>query len=269
MKAQFLIFALTAINVVILGTMSSSAQGSGAKAPSLSSDGKPTILLVHGAYADGSSWNKVIPKLLAAGYKVVAVQNPLTSLADDVANTRRVLEAQTGPVVLVGHSWGGLIITELGNDERVKSLVYVASFAPSEGQSITDMTKDFPTPSGVAHVTVDKGGFVSLTLEGMTKHFAQDLPLEETRVMAVTQGPIHAKGFEDKVTFAAWKNKPSWFIVSEQDRMIHPDLQRANAKKISARVVSLPTGHVPQGSKPTDVADAIIAAAAVPDKTKK
>lgn len=222
---------------------------------------RTTVVLVHGAFADGSGWNKVIPKLQAKGLNVVSVQNPLTSLADDVAATRRVLDMQTGPVVLVGHSWGGMVITQVGTHPRVKSMVYVASFAPSEGQSINDLTKDYPRASGLDHVITDKEGFVTLSPEGIARHFAQDLPEAETRLMAVTQGPIRGANFEEKVTVAAWKTRPSWFIVSERDLMIPPALQRANAERISARVVSLSADHVPMLSKPSEVAATIIAAA--------
>ena len=225
--------------------------------------GKTTVVLVHGAFADGSSWNKVIPRLHAKGLKVISVQNPLTSLADDVAATRRVLDVQTGPVVLVGHSWGGMVITEIGNHPRVKSLVYVAAFAPAVGQSITDMTKDYPPASGLGHVVADKEGFVTMTFEGISKHFAQDIPDAEARLVAATQGPIRASAFEDKVTQAAWSAKPSWFIVSEKDRMIQPVLQNANAGQISATTIRLPAGHVPQLSRPAEVAAAILSAAAV------
>jgi len=143
----------------------------------------------------------------------------------------------------------------------VKSLVYVASFAPSVGQSIVDMTKGYPKASGLDHVFSDKDGFVSMTLEGITNHFAQDLPGSETQLIAATQGPIRGKNFEEKVSAAAWISKPSWFVVSEKDRMIQPALQRANARQISAKAILLPTGHVPQLSKPTEVAKAIIDAA--------
>jgi pimeloyl-ACP methyl ester carboxylesterase len=215
----------------------------GAQAPA-AADGT-TVVIVHGAFDTGSSWNEVIPQLQAKGLNVVAVANPLSSLADDVAATRRVLDVVTGPVVLVGHSWGGMVITEIGTHERVKALVYVASFAPSEGQSIDDLTKDYPRASGLAHVVADKEGFVTA----------------DTRLMAVTQGPIRGKNFAEKVTAAAWRNKPSWFVVSEKDLMIQPALQKANAEKISARIISLPASHVPQLSMPSQVADAIIAAA--------
>jgi len=248
----------------VVGAMGVAVLGGDAAGPNFAGEETVTVVLVHGAFADGSSWNKVIPKLQASGLNVISVQNPLTSLADDVAATRRVLDVQTGPVVLVGHSWGGLVITEIGNHPRVKSLVYVASFAPSEGQSIVDMTKDYPKASGLDHVVADKEGFVTMSLEGISKHFAQDLPAAETRLMAVTQGPIRGANFEEKVTVAAWRNRPSWFVVAESDRMIQPALQKANAAQISARVVSVPTGHVPQLSRPSEVANAIVAAAAAP-----
>jgi pimeloyl-ACP methyl ester carboxylesterase len=223
---------------------------------------KPTVVLVHGAFDDGSGWNQVIPSLMAKGLKVVSVQNPLSSLADDVAATRRALDMQTGPVVLVGHSWGGMVITEIGTHERVKSLVYVAAFAPSVGQSITDMTKDYPKPSGLDHVVVDKEGFVSMTPEGIAKHFAQDVPAEKQRLMTVVQGPIRASAFDEKVTAAAWSTKPSWFIVADQDRMIQPALQLDNAKRIKAKIVRVPASHVPQLSRSKEVAQAILEATA-------
>jgi pimeloyl-ACP methyl ester carboxylesterase len=231
-------------------------------APSTSAPATPTtIVLVHGAFADGSAWNRVVPLLQAKGLKVVSVQNPLTSLADDVAATRRVLDAQTGPVVLVGHSWGGVVISEVGQHERVKSLVYVAAFAPSEGQSAADLSKDYATPEGLKHLVADKEGFLTLTPEDVAKHFARDLSAAETNLMAVTQGPVRGANFEERTTTAAWKTRPSWYVLSRQDHMMQPALQEAMAKTIGAKVVSLPTSHVPQQSRPKDVADAIAAAA--------
>jgi pimeloyl-ACP methyl ester carboxylesterase len=220
-----------------------------------------TVVLVHGAFADGSGWDRVIPLLQAKGLHVVSVQNPLTSLSDDVAATRRVLDAQTGPVVLVGHSWGGIVISEAGGHERVKSLVYVAAFAPSEGQSASDLGKGYPVPPGLAFLVQDKQGFLTLSPEGVAKHFAQDLPPSQTRVMAATQGPIRAASFDEKVSTAAWKTKPSWFVLTKQDHMIDPRLQKAMAGKISAHVVVVQSSHVPQLSRPAQVADAIVAAA--------
>jgi pimeloyl-ACP methyl ester carboxylesterase len=221
---------------------------------------KPTVVLVHGAFADGSTWNQVIPLLQAKGLKVVAVQNPLTSLADDVAATRRVLDREPAPVVLVGHSYGGVVITEAGQQENVKALVYVAAYAPSEHQSIADLNKDYPAPSGFSHIVADKDGFLTLTQEGVSKHLAQDVAAEQTKLMAATQAPTQGKNFEDRVSFAAWKTKPSWYVISEKDHMLQPDLQRAMAKKIQASVVSLPAGHAPQLSRPADVAAVILAA---------
>jgi pimeloyl-ACP methyl ester carboxylesterase len=223
---------------------------------------KPTVVLVHGAFDDGSGWNSILPTLMAKGLKVVSVQNPLSSLADDVAATRRVLDVQTGPVVLVGHSWGGMVITEIGTHPRVKSLVYVAAFAPSVGQSINDMTKDYPKASGLDHVIVDKEGFVTMSFEGISKHFAQDVPAEKQRLMTAVQGPIRAANFDEKVTVAAWSSKPSWFVVADQDRMIQPALQLDNAKRISAKIVRVPASHVPQLSKAQEVTQAILDAVA-------
>ena len=243
-------------------------------APSIASAAQPaaaegqqaTVVLVHGAFADGSAWSKVIPLLQAKGLKVVSVQNPLSSLADDVAATRRVLEAQTGPVVLVGHSWAGMVITEAGEDERVKALVYVAAFAPAEGQSAVDLSKGYPKSEGSKYFVADKEGFVTMTPEGIAKQLAQDLPAAQTNLMAVSQGPVRGANFEEKATHAAWKTRPSWFIVSTQDHMIQPALQQAMAKNIGATVVTLPSSHVPQLSKPTQVANAILAAAAEKSK---
>jgi pimeloyl-ACP methyl ester carboxylesterase len=220
-----------------------------------------TVVLVHGAFADGSSWDKVIPLLQAKGVKVVAVQIPLTSLADDVAATKRAIAAQSGPVVLVGHSWGGVVITEAGADDKVAALVYVAAFAPDVGESVGDLGKDLPPPPGGATIKPDAAGFLSLTPEGVAKNFAQDLPAAQTKLMVATQGPISARSFEEKVTNAAWKNKPSWFVVAAKDRMIQPDLERAMAKKIKATTTTLPTSHVPMQSRPKEVAAVILAAA--------
>ncbi|MBV8659365.1 MAG: alpha/beta hydrolase [Burkholderiales bacterium] len=221
-------------------------------------DPTPTVVLVHGAFADGSDWSKVIPLLQAKGIKVRAVQNGLNSLGDDVAATQRTIDSQPGKVVLVGHSWGGMVITEAGANDKVSALVYVAAFAPSVGQSAGEVGKDYPTPPGITKLVPDVGGYLSITPEGMRDDFAQDLPAAQTAVMAVTQGPIQAKAFGDKTTVAAWKTKPSWYIVSENDHMIQPDLERALAKKIGAKVTSLPTSHVPQQSRPADVARVII-----------
>jgi len=221
---------------------------------------QPSVVIVHGAFADGSDWGKVVPLLQAEGIKVTVVQNPLTSLADDVAATQRVLNNQTNDVVLVGHSWGGTVISQAGTDKKVRSLVYVAAFAPDAGQASKDLGKDYPAPSGVKDITADKNGFLYMTPEGMATGFAQDLSPEQTAVMAATQGPIRASAFDDKTSAAAWKGKPSWYVVAKEDRMIQPDLQRAFAKKIGAQTTELAASHVPQQSRPADVAKVIIQA---------
>lgn len=223
---------------------------------------KPTVVIVHGAFADGSDWSRVIPHLQSKGIAVVAVQNPLRSLEDDVATTLRAIENQPGPVVLVGHSWGGMVITQAGANDKVAALVYVAAFAPDAGQSVSDLGKDYPPPEGSKHLVTDQAGYLSLSREGMRNYFAQDLPREQADVMFATQGPIQGKAFTDKVSVAAWAQKPSWYIVSEHDRMIRPELEREFAKKMGAKVTSLPTSHVPQESRPDDVAAVILDAAA-------
>jgi pimeloyl-ACP methyl ester carboxylesterase len=220
-----------------------------------------SVVLVHGAFADGSSWNKVIPLLQAKGLKVVAVQNPLTSLADDVTATKRVIDAQAGPVVLVGHSWGGTVITEAGNHDKVKALVYVAAFAPGAGETTADGGKGYPPPPGLAHPIASADGFLTLSPETVAQDFAQDVGPQEANLIAVTQGPIAAANFDAKITTPAWSGRPSWYIVAANDRMIQPDAERAFAKRIKATTTELQTSHVPMVSQPEQVADVIVAAA--------
>ena len=220
-----------------------------------------TVVLVHGAFADTSSWDKVIPLLQAKGLKVVAVNNPLTSLANDAAATKHVIDAQTGRVILVGHSWGGAVITQAGADDKVKALVYVAAFAPSEGEAVGQLGKEFPVTPGVASLKPDAAGFLYVPEESMIHNFAADLPPATAKVMAVTQGPIQAKSFGEALTVAAWKTRPSYYIVSANDRMIPPDLERAFAKKLHATTTELKSSHVSLLSHPQEVADVILKAA--------
>jgi pimeloyl-ACP methyl ester carboxylesterase len=223
---------------------------------------QPSVVIVHGAFADGSDWAKVIPLLQAKGVKVTAVQNSLTSLADDVAATKRAIDNQPGKVVLVGHSWGGTVITEAGAGDKVASLVYVAAFAPDAGQATADLGKDLPPAPGITKLTVDKAGFASLSPAVLKEDFAQDVPAAQAAVMAATQGPIAVKAFGEKTTVAAWKHHPSWYIVSKNDRMIQPDLERRFAKAIGAKTTELAASHVPQQSRPADVARVILDAVA-------
>ncbi len=220
-----------------------------------------TVVLIHGAFADGSSWDKVIPFLHAKGFKVVAVQNPLTSLADDVGAAQRAIDAQTGSVILVGHSWGGTVITQAGTSEKVKALVYVAAFAPAEGQTSGELGRDLPATPGLENLKPDASGYMALTQESLAKNFAQDVSPAMTKIMFATQGPVAAKAFGEAVTVASWKNKPSYYIVADQDRMIQPELQKSMAKKINATTTVLKTSHVPMLSQPKKVADVIISAA--------
>jgi len=223
---------------------------------------KKTVVLVHGAFADGSSWAKVIPLLEAKGLNVVAVQNPLSSLAADVDATRRVIDAQAGPVILVGHSWGGVVISEAGVDDKVKALVYVAAFAPPKGMSVNDLGVGQPPPPWAAALQPDSGGYLRLSAEGVARYFAQDLPAGEISVIAATQGPTFAKVFDEKLAVAAYETRPSWYVVARNDRMIPPPAEAAMAKAIAAKVTELSTSHVAMLSKPREVADVILAAAA-------
>jgi pimeloyl-ACP methyl ester carboxylesterase len=220
------------------------------------------IVFVHGAFADGSSWAKVFTILQAKGYNVTAVQNPLTSFADDVAATNRALALQTGPVILVGHSWGGVVITEAGMDPKVVGLVYVAAFGPDADEVVGDIGKNYPPPPSFAAPIIDKQGFMSLSTDAVVKHFASDLPAAEAKVLAATQGPINASAFGTKVSTVAWKTKPSWYIVGKLDQAIAPDEERFFAKRMKATTTELNTSHVPMLSKPKEVAAVIMDAAA-------
>ncbi|WP_342249103.1 alpha/beta fold hydrolase [Sphingomonas sp. OTU376] len=228
----------------------------------------PTVVLVHGAWADGSSWSKVIPLLQAKGIRVMTVQNPLTSLADDVAATRRVLAAVQGPVVLVGHSWAGTVITEAGTDPKVKALVYVAAFANKEGQSGGDLVGAYAKTPALGTVWDDGQGFLRQTEQGMLENFAPDLPKEEARTLFVTQGPLAASTFGDKVTTPAWRTVPSWYVVSANDRVINPQMERDLAAAMKAKTTVLQSSHVSLLSHPQEVAAVIEDAVATVSKAR-
>lgn len=219
-----------------------------------------SVVLVHGAFADGSSWDRVIPQLQAKNYQVIAVQLPLTSLRDDVAATRRAIARAEGDVVLVGHSWGGTVITEAGNDKKVKALVYVAAFAPEKGQSTAGLADSYPAPPGSAALAKTSDGFLWLPSKALAHDFAPDVPAAQQNQLSATQGPVRAAAFADKVTQAAWTQKPSWYLVSKQDRMINPDLERAMAQKIHAQTREVAASHVAMLSQPDSVARIISAA---------
>jgi pimeloyl-ACP methyl ester carboxylesterase len=212
-----------------------------------------TVILVHGAFADGSSWNKVIANLQKKSIEVVAVQNPLSSLADDVAATNRAIEAAKGPVVLVGHSWAGAVITQAGDDPKVKALVYIAALAPDAGMSANDLGKGAPPLPWQKAAVLSKDGFLTIPEATVESEFAQDLPKSQARILAATQGPMGARAFDDKLTIAAWHDKPSWYIVSKMDHMIAPDAERAMARTIKAHVTQLNSSHVSMLSHPDSV----------------
>lgn len=220
-----------------------------------------TAVLVHGAFADGSSWAKVIPYLEKAGLKVVAVQNPLDSLENDVAATRRAIRNADGPVVLVGHSWAGVVITEAGSDEKVKSLVYVAAYAPDKGESAQSAASKFPATEGRNNFVRDPDGFLRIDDEGIRKYFAADLPPEEQAIVAATQGPFHSRNATTPVSRAAWREKPTFMVVATNDTIISPLLEKHQAEAAKATAIELPSSHVAMLSHPKEVAELIIKAA--------
>jgi len=221
------------------------------------SDSK-TIVLVHGAFADASGWSNVIPILERDGYYVTAVQIPLTSLADDIATTKRVLDAQKGPVVLVGHSYGGAVITgAAAGSKNVKSLVYVAAFAPESNEPLGAMGSKFPETPLNSALAPDSAGFLYIDRAKFHDAFCADLPAAQARVMAATQKPLHKSVFGSSVPEAAWKTIPSWFIVSKNDRAINPDLERFYAKRANAKTTEIAASHVSFLSHPNDVAKVI------------
>jgi pimeloyl-ACP methyl ester carboxylesterase len=229
--------------------------------PSKQAHPPASVILVHGAWADGSSWSKVIPLLKAKGIKVVAIQNPLTSLDDDVAATKRAIALQDGPVVLVGHSYGGAVITEAGNDAKVVGLVYVAAFSPGDGESVGSISQPYPPAPLGAELRPDAQGYLSITHKGFVESFSQDLPSAEQEVLFATQGPTNAAAFGATIKNAAWKTKPSWSVVAEEDRAIPPALEKAMAERMKATTTTLHSSHLAMLSHPTQVAGVIAKAA--------
>ncbi len=220
-----------------------------------------TAVLVHGAFADGSSWQKVIPILLNAGLKAVAVQNPLDSLENDVAFTKRVIKEVEGPIVLIGHSWGGVVITEAGNDPKVKSLVYVAAYAPDTGQSLRDLISKYPPSEGRKAFLKDDEGYLRLSDDGVAKYFAPDLTPKEQQSIAAVQGRYHERTFTAAVSKAAWRDKPTFIVISTKDQVNAPQLQKDQAKLAKATAIEVPGSHVVMLSHPKEVAEHIIRAA--------
>jgi len=224
---------------------------------------RPNVVLVHGAWADGSCWSAVIERLQADGYNVTAPQFPESSLAADVARLRQVLDRQDGPTIVAGHSYGGQIMTALGTDgPNVAGLVYIAAFGLDEGESIGGLLAQGgpPTPA-LAHLDIDKQGFAWLPEDDFVNHFAADVDPVKARVMFAVQQPLATSTFEDVMGVPAWKSHPSWFLVAADDQAIPPDAERQFAKRMGATTVEVPTGHVAMVSHPDEVAQLIETAA--------
>ncbi len=220
------------------------------------------IMLVHGAWADGSCWSKVILLLQAKGYNVTAAQIPLTSLQDDIAVTRRLLSAQTGPTVLVGHSYGGAVITGAATETpQVKALVYITAFGLDEGESLDSLSKQGPPSPGSVAIAPDKYGFLWIDREKFHRSFAADATDDEAAVMAAVQRPLSVASFTGPEGVPAWKSIPSWYLVCTNDNMIPPPAQELLAKRMHATVRSVPSSHAPFMSHPQEVADIIALAA--------
>ncbi|MFE5641519.1 alpha/beta hydrolase [Rhodococcus sp. NPDC056516] len=218
-----------------------------------------TIVLVHGFWGGAAHWGKVIVDLDARGYsKLRAVELPLTSLADDAERTRKMVKQIQGPVLLVGHSYGGAVITEMGDLPNVVGLVYIAAFAPDAGESPGGITQQNP-PAAAANLAPDSDGYLWIIQEKYRESFCQDLDVSDSLIMAVTQKAPLASAFGDAVTAPAWKVKPTWYQVSSEDRMIHPDNERMMAGRMNPRkLVELPAGHASLASQPSAVADLIV-----------
>jgi pimeloyl-ACP methyl ester carboxylesterase len=218
------------------------------------------VVLVHGLFADGSSWSEVIPRLQAAGLNVTSVQNPLTTLPEAVDAAMGVLARQDGPTVLAGHSFSGMIVTDAGVHPSVSAVVYVAARAPDAGEDYTALAKTFPTPPASAGVIFD-GDEGRLSEEAFLRDFAGDLPEAKAKALYAVQWPFHKELLSGKTTHAAWRSKPSWYAVSTEDRTINPDLERFMAKRMGAKTIEVKASHVSLISQPDAIANLILEAA--------
>jgi len=221
-----------------------------------------TVVLVHAAWADGSSWNKVTEELQRKGFNVVAGQIPLTSFADDVAILKKVLLREKGPIVLAGHSYAGAVVTAAAaGNSNVKALVYIAAIVPDEGETVSDIFRRVPPQTSAPKLEPDADGFLWLTVDGFRNAFAPDASALETALMASTQKPISVKCLGEPMSSPAWREKPTWFLIAEKDIMLSPETQRFTAARMKSKIVSLPVDHHPLASKPDAVADLITVAA--------
>jgi pimeloyl-ACP methyl ester carboxylesterase len=245
---KFLILSV----LVLLGSINVDAQNAAAT--------KPTIIFVHGIWADGSSWTSQILALQAKGYPVISVQNPITSLADDVAATKRAIDQAKGDVILVGHSWGGFVITQAGNNPKVTGLVYVAALVPDEGETLPTLSAKGPAVT-LSNYFEPVDGFIYLSKEGVKTVFAQDLSAKQQDLIHATQTPASQQVFGDKSGTPAWKTKPSWYILAKSDKAINPELERFMAKRANAKTTEIEASHVVMVSHPKEVLEIIEAAA--------
>jgi pimeloyl-ACP methyl ester carboxylesterase len=225
-------------------------------------NGKPTIVLVHGAWADGTSWQHVIPLLQRDGYTVVAVQTPLSSVTDDIAATRRVIRDQKGPVVLAGHSYGGMVISGAAAGEAsVKALVFISAFGPDTGEALGESSAKYAPVAGGAAIVPHSEGYLYVDPAKFHDAFCKDVPDAEARIMAVVQKPLAAAIFGQTIDGAGWKTIPSWYLVSQDDQMINPDQERFYAKRMKAKTVEVKSSHASLVSHPADTAALITDAA--------
>jgi pimeloyl-ACP methyl ester carboxylesterase len=225
------------------------------------SPGVRNVVLVHGGFVDGSGWQDVYKALKKDGYTVAIVQNPTISLADDVAATKRIVAAQNGPVILVGHSYGGAVITEAGNDPNVAGLVYVAAFAPDKGESVSVLIKDPPPGAPVPPILPPQHGYLFLDKAKFAASFAGDVAGETAAFMADSQVPWGVEALSGTISQPAWRTKPSWYLVTTEDKMIPPDAQRAMSKRAGSTVVEVKGSHAVYVSQPQAVASIIEKAA--------
>src|SRR5881409_938575 len=248
------------LSTMLIAGVATSLFGRSSKAQAQPAVSARNVVLVHGAYADGSCWSEVIGRLQLVGLQATAVQNPLTSLADDVAGTRRILALQDGPTVLVGHSWAGTVISEAGVDPKVSALVYVAARAPDAGEDYTALAKTFPTPPASAGIVFD-GDEGRLSEEAFLRDFAGDLPAAKAKVLYAVQQPFHKALLTGKTAHAAWRTKPSYYAVSTEDRTINPDLERFMAKRMGAKTIEVKASHLSLISQPEEITRLILEAA--------
>jgi pimeloyl-ACP methyl ester carboxylesterase len=246
---------LKSISLIILTLMANVAAQA-----QINSTEKPTIVFVHGIWADGSSFNEQTTALQAKGYHVVSIQNPVTSLAEDVATTQRALNLIKGKVILVGHSWGGFVISQVGNDPKVVGLVYLAAYGPEVDETVLSVSAN-AGPTELTKYLAESGGYVYITEEGVKTVFANDLTAKQQALIYATQTPAYHTVFGDKSGAPAWKVKPTWYVVSKGDKTINPDLERFMAKRMKAKTIEVEAGHVVMSAQPKEVLKVIEEAA--------